>query len=148
MKNLKIIFWTIIIAIFVVLFYYNWFNQTEMPKILELKINETILKAEIADTPIKQEKGLSGKMELNDDQAMLFIFSKLGYYNFWMKDMNFPIDIAWLDENKKIIHIENAVSPATYPKSFNSSRPSLYVLETSANFFMEHKIKIGDLVNF
>ena len=37
---------------------------------------------------------------------MLFIFSQPDFYPFWMKDMKFPIDIIWLDENLQIINIE------------------------------------------
>lgn len=119
-----------------------------MPKILEIKIGEIALKAEVADTPVKQEEGLSGRAKLDENQVMLFVFSKSGYHSFWMKNMNFPIDLAWIDEHKKIIHIESNVSPNTFPKIFNSPIPSLYVLETRANFFIEQGIKIGDLVNF
>ena len=31
---------------------------------------------------------------------MLFVFSSPGIQNFWMKDMNFPIDIIWISGGK------------------------------------------------
>jgi uncharacterized protein len=68
------------------------------------------------------------------------VFDREGYQGFWMKEMNFPIDIVWLNKDKKIVHIEHNVSPDTYPKIFNpnnefNNEKSLYVLETNANFF-------------
>jgi uncharacterized protein len=113
-----------------------------------LKIGQISLNVEIADTDAKREQGLSGKKELAENEGMLFVFNREGYYGFWMKDMNFPIDIAWLDKNKKIIYIEKNVSPETYPKIFNSSAPSLYVLEVHAEFLGKNNIKIGNFVAF
>ncbi|MFH0804319.1 MAG: DUF192 domain-containing protein [Candidatus Zambryskibacteria bacterium] len=113
-----------------------------------LKINEVTLNVEVASTDVERERGLSGKEGLKENEGMLFEFDREGNYGIWMRDMNFPIDIAWLDKNKKIIHIESDVLPETYPKVFNSSTPSLYVLETGANFFESNKIKIGDVAEF
>lgn len=121
-------------------------QEPTVPKTLE--IGGTILNIGVADTDIKRELGLSGKEGLKDDEGLLFVFDTEGYYGFWMKDMNFPIDIAWLDKNKQIIYIESNVSPTTYPKVFSPSAPSLYVLETKANFFENNKIKIGDVAEF
>ena len=113
-----------------------------------LKIGPITLNIEVADTEAKRMKGLSGKEELKENEGILFVFDREGYYGFWMKNMNFPIDIAWLDKSKKIIHIEKNVLPESYPKVFNSLVPSLYVLETKANFFEKSEIKIGDVAEF
>lgn len=144
-----------VIGVIVLAFAYNFLAQSQKNEQKQeenvtktLKIGEITLNVEIADTATKRERGLSGKIWLREDEGLLFVFEKEGYYGFWMKDMNFPIDIAWLDKDKKIIHIEKAVDPKTYPKIFNPTAPSLYVLETSANFFENSKIKIGDFAEF
>ena len=56
--------------------------------------------------------------------------------------------MAWIDKDKKIIHMEANVQPQTYPKIFNSNVTSLYVLETPAGFLMQNNVKIGDQVAF
>lgn len=157
--------WLVIIVLLLLFSALNFWNENQkadrenrnfrsFPKKLEeeaiktVKIGGVILNVEVADTSTERIKGLSGKEELSEDEGMLFVFDKEGYYGIWMKEMNFPIDIVWLDKNKKIIHVENAASPETYPKAFTSSSPALYVLETSANFFKSHKIKIGDIAEF
>ena len=118
-----------------------------------LKIDNITLNIAVANTETEREQGLSGKSELAENEGMLFIFDTEGYYGFWMKDMNFPIDMAWLDKNKKIIYIEKNVLPETFPKVFyalENNTPILnqYVLETKANFFEKSGIKIGDFAEF
>lgn len=114
----------------------------------EVIIGSHVLKVKIADTNEERMQGLSGKENLEEDEGLLFIFTKPSKYGFWMKDMNFPIDIAWIDKNKIIIHIESDVATTTYPKVFYPNEDALYVLETRASFFEKNKIKIGDIVNF
>jgi len=150
----KIFTWpAVIVAFFLLAAFSFWAKDEEsvkpvLPILKTVKIGEVVLDIEVADTETERIKGLSEKEILEENEGLLFVFDKGGYYGIWMKEMNFPIDIAWFDENKKITHIENAVSPETYPKVFNSFTPSLYILETNANFFVNHKIKIGDVAEF
>jgi len=118
-----------------------------------LKIRDITLNIEVVDTDAKREKGLSGKLGLAENEGMLFVFDAEGYYGIWMKDMNFPIDIVWLDKDKKIVYIEKNASPDTYPKVFYAQKNSLpililYVLETPSGFLVKNNIQIGDFVAF
>jgi uncharacterized membrane protein (UPF0127 family) len=107
-----------------------------------------LFSVEIAKTEATRERGLSGHKPLLDNEAMLFVFPKPDFYSFWMKDMTFPIDIIWIDQNMTITHIENSLSPTTYPTTFESPQQSLYVLEVSAGEAEKLGIKVGDRVNF
>lgn len=98
------------------------------------------------DTATGRQNGLSHRRPLSSDEGMLFVFEKEGFYGFWMKDMLFSIDIIWIDANLKIVHIENNVSPQTYPKVFRPTSKSLYVLEILAGQSEISNIKIGDSV--
>jgi uncharacterized membrane protein (UPF0127 family) len=51
---------------------------------------------ELATTVIQQAKGLSGRTGLGENDGMLFLFNRPAIQSFWMKDMNFPIDIIWI----------------------------------------------------
>lgn len=97
-----------------------------------------------ADSEKERVTGLSGRESLGEDEGMFFVFEKEGYYGIWMKEMKFPLDIAWLDANKKIIHLEKSILPDTYPKVFNSNSKAQFVLEVNAGFFEKNKIKVGD----
>lgn len=101
----------------------------------------------VADTDDSRTQGLSGTIELLPDTGMLFIFDHPAKYSFWMKEMNYPIDIVWIDSDKKIVHIEQNVSPNTFPKSFSPTSPALYVLEVPAGFAQTNHIFIGDSIS-
>ena len=90
------------------------------------------IRVQIADSQKEREKGLSSRKNLASDEGLLFIFEKPGFYGFWMKDMTFPIDIIWLDENLRIVHVEKNISPETFPTIFSSPIPSQYVLEINS----------------
>ena len=102
----------------------------------------------IADTKLSRVHGLSSMEFLPKDSAMLFVFEDLDKYGFWMKDMKFPIDIIWADQDKKIVHIEKNISPSTYPRIFFPPQKSLYVLEANAFFTDENGFKVGNILNF
>lgn len=118
-----------------------------MLKILGGKYEKNI-EIELAQTPAERTRGLSGRKSLAPDHGMLFIFEKSGIYGFWMPDMLFSIDILWIDEEKKIVHIEKNVSPDSYPKIFTPTVAAKYVLEVPAGFSDENKIVVGNTVVF
>lgn len=102
----------------------------------------------IADTDATRELGLGGRASIPEDQAILFVFDKPDTYEFWMKDMQFPIDIIWLDAEKSIVFIESDVSPDSYPDStFAPEKESLFVIEANAGFVSNHNLKVGDKLN-
>ena len=74
---------------------------------------------------------------------MLFVFAEADRYGFWMKDMLFSIDMFWLDDKGQVVHLEEDVSPETYPDVFYPMVPARFVLETNAGFALEHSITIG-----
>lgn len=103
--------------------------------------------AYIADTPEERAKGLSNREYLREEDGMLFIFDEEGLYSFWMKDTLIPLDIMWIDEDLKIVHIEKNIRPETYPASYRSPVPARFVLEVNAFFSDTFNIKVGDRVS-
>ena len=123
-------------------------SQGQIEKTVTVSIGHKQIKAFVADTPELQEKGLGDRASITSDEAMLFIFQVPAPYGFWMKDMNFPIDMFWLDQSGRIIFIEANVLPSSYPEVFTPPSPAQYVLETQAGFAAENDLKIGDEVSF
>lgn len=119
-------------------------------KMIDIRISKsnTIYQVEVVSTPALRNLGLSHRSSLAPSTGLLFVFEEEGYYPFWMKDMNFPIDIIWLNKEKKIVHIEASVFPSTYPLSFVSTEPALYVLEIPAGSSNIDDIHIGDNIHF
>lgn len=114
----------------------------------KLVINNHVFEVDIVDNPILMQKGLSGRKSLAEKEGMLFVFTRLGKHEFWMKDMNFSIDIIWFNEEGKIVHIERSVSPSTYPRVFAPQSDALYVLEINSGLSDKIGLKMGDQFNF
>ncbi len=124
------------------------YQATESLKYSDLKINNTVIKVRIADTPMEQARGLSGLATLAQDKGLLFVFNQPTIPRFWMKEMRFPIDIIWIDEEKQIIGIEHNLSPNTFPQIYSPNAPIIYALEVNATWTKQHNINIGDFIHF
>ncbi len=107
---------------------------------------KTPLRVMVASTTADLQHGLSDRAALSPTEGMLFVFDKDDYQGIWMKDMNFPIDIVWLDKNGIIVDYAQNVKPDTYPKVFEPKVPARFVIETSAYFIESFVIKVGDHV--
>ncbi len=104
---------------------------------------------ERVSTDEARAKGLSGRKELSINYGMLFEFDAAGTHCMWMKSMNIPIDMIWVNEEKRIVKIEANVSPSTYPASFcNTDSSAQYVIETNAKVAESLGLKVGQQVTF
>jgi uncharacterized protein len=79
---------------------------------------------------------------------MLFVFDTDDYHGIWMKDMNYSIDIIWLDSGKTVVYMAEDVSPDTYPEVFRPDVPARYVVELSAGAAHRHGITEGQVADF
>lgn len=131
----------IIIAFFVFFFLVCRDNSVDH-QIIE--INGNFLKAEIATNKQTRKEGLSKREELDFNKGLLFIFDKLDYHSIWMKDMNFALDIIWMDEDGYIVDCKENVLPATFPEAFYPEKPAKYILEVKAGFISQQNLTIGD----
>jgi uncharacterized membrane protein (UPF0127 family) len=76
----------------------------------------------------------------------LFAFGSEGEHSIWMKDMNYAIDIIWVEKSGRIVHLKENATPESYPESFASPKPAWYVIEAPAGFVAKQGIEIGDEV--
>jgi len=118
-------------------------NSTELNETRLIKINDATITVEVVDTDETRRLGLSGRTELKEGTGMLFIFDRPAIYAFWMKDMRFPIDIIWIDENFVVVDIDKEVSPDTFPQSFSPEQAVQYVLELPAGSADKYRIDLG-----
>lgn len=110
------------------------------------------LQVEVADTNASRELGLSGRKKMGNDEGLIFIFDVPGRYGFWMKDMSFPLDIMWINQNGIVVNIERNVTPESYKekKTYINQADASYVLEINAGqaekfgLYLGSKIKIAD----
>jgi len=103
---------------------------------------------EIKDTPEERTLGLMFRDNLDEKDAMLFVFEQPGQYKYWMKNMKIPIDIIFLNENKEIVTIHKRVEPCTEEPCdlYDPDEPALYVIEVKAGFSERHNLAPGQKV--
>lgn len=104
------------------------------------------LQLEFSETQAERYQGLSGRQGLAPDEGMLFIFKQPGHYGFVMRNMNFPLDILWLDSNQKVVHIVQNAQPeaAQTLQTYRPDLPAQYVLEINAGLVAEYGISVDD----
>lgn len=116
-------------------------------------INKHTFQVELAQTEAQRVLGLSGRKTLGANNGMLFTFPTSDYPAFWMKNMNFPLDIIFIN-NDTIVTIKNNIQPA--PKgalnqnipTVTSTAPANKVLELNAGTAKKNGFKVGDKVTF
>ncbi len=115
----------------------------------KLTIGDGVYSARLATNQVNREKGFGNLDNLDSRRALLMVFPDDGLWGIWMKDMNFPIDIVWLNASKKVVYIEQNVSPDTgIDKTYYPHVPARYVLEMSAGNVKSKNIKLGQVATF
>lgn len=113
-----------------------------------LNIGGKTVSLEIADTDEKRTLGLSGRESLATGHGLLFIFDTRERYGFWMKEMRFPIDIVWIDDNWQVVGVDKVVLPETFPHMFYPPSAVKYVLELNAGEAQLLGIDTGSKLSF
>jgi len=117
-----------------------------------LSIDGATWTVELATTMVEQARGLSYRASLAPGAGMLFVFSRPGVQNFWMKDMRFPLDMIWIAGDGTVAGFaQDAPAPAPGTALWNlpvySSPPGVNeVLEVNAGTVAKYNIKVGDTV--
>ncbi len=136
-----------LIAVLAILgfFLYRGYNNVATSKV---QIGGETFYLEVADTDAARIQGLSERDGLAPNTGMLFVFDTDGNWRMVMRQMRFPIDIAWLDANKKIVHIKHTATPAEYPEEYKADSPTRYVIEVPSGTFKRLHVQAGDSISF
>ena len=115
----------------------------------EVHVGSGVFNMRLAVTDAERKQGLSGVDKLSANEGLLMDFQTDNTWGIWMKDMNIPLDIVWLDHDKKVIYIVTDASPDLgTSKTFAPTDPARYVLEVPAGTVKNAAIKIGDAATF
>jgi len=108
------------------------------------------ISVEVADKVEKRSLGLGKRSGLENGWGMLFVFEKRKQHGFWMIDMQFPLDIIWLD-NHRSVHILRNVQPAksgVIPPVMTPPVAGNFVLEINAGRADELKLQVGQRLKY
>lgn len=103
---------------------------------------EVEVSVEIAGTDAERQRGLMERTELAEERGMLFVFEEEQELSFWMKDTLIPLSIAYIDEEARIVDIQDMepLDESGHP----SAEPAQYALEVNQGFFDERGVEVGD----
>lgn len=113
----------------------------------EVTIGIHRIQVEVADTPDRMNRGLSGRSRLAEGRGMVFPYARADRHGFWMYEMHFDIDIVWIrgdrivDVTSRAPHDPSGDLPVYRPRS-----PADLVLEVPAGTAESLGWKIGDRV--
>lgn len=112
---------------------------------VKLSIGDATITVEVADTDATRMVGLMYRDSLPVDRGMLFIFSESKYQTFYMRNVKFPLDIAFLREDGTIDEIKR-MKAASADRTYSQHKVR-YVLEMNAGWFESHGIGPGKRVD-
>ena len=115
-------------------------------RVVQLKIDNSSLFAEVADTPQTSANGLMFRDSLREDHGMLFIFDKPRTASFWMKNTTIPLSIAYIDFAGKIREIRS-MKPLDETLIVSASPDILFALEVNEGWFKRHGISAGEKIS-
>lgn len=114
-----------------------------------VKVGDGVFNASVAKTSAERTKGLSGVSKLSSNQALLMVFPSDGKWQIWMKDMKIPLDIVWLNQDKKVVYIVEAALPSDSTHViFTPKVDAKYVVELTAGTVVTKAIKLGQIASF
>lgn len=102
---------------------------------------------EIADNQEDITQGLMYRKQMDEDQGMLFLMEDADFQSFWMLNTYIPLDIIFIDEQRRIVNVRANTKPLT-TDPVSSTGPARYVLEVNAGYAQRHGLRAGDLVEW
>ena len=108
------------------------------------------LQVEVMVEDADRALGLMFRSSLPEDRGLLFVFDDVDFHGIWMKNCRFPIDIIWLDEQRRIVHVAEGAPPCRADPCpvFEPLRRASYVLELNAGQAGREEAVVGAEVSF
>jgi uncharacterized membrane protein (UPF0127 family) len=137
---------TLVIVLVVGTFFFTFWPSLSKT---DLILGDGVFKASLALDDQSRQQGLSGTDSIANNEALVMAFPADDRYGIWMKDMNYPIDIVWLDSNKRVIDLVKNVSPDESTTVVHKPKsPARYVVELKAGTVNNKAIHINSKATF
>jgi uncharacterized membrane protein (UPF0127 family) len=121
-------------------------NLDQLYEKAQFKLGAAKFTAYIADDEQKRAQGLMYIEKLPENTGMLFVFEQEQPLNFWMKNTLIPLSIGFFSGKGKLVDQQEmrpgSVMSLDVP-TYKSRKDGLFALEMNADWFEEHKVKMG-----
>jgi uncharacterized membrane protein (UPF0127 family) len=121
------------------------------PQVVPLTLpSGKVLQVEVMVGDEDRAMGLMFRPELPLDRGLLFVFEETDFHGIWMKNCRFPIDIVWLDDRRRVVHVAEAVPPCANEPCpvYQPMRKAHYVVEVNAGQARREKAAVGAELKF
>lgn len=124
--------------------------ETKRVKVVKESGEEFPIEVYIADDQEKRTEGLSVFSEISTNQGMLFEFTEDSLQGFWMKDVKYSLDIAFVNAQKEIIYLKKSADTCLEGNCtvYSPNQAYRYVLEANAGWFDNRGLGEGDKLDF
>lgn len=122
-------------------------NAQDRPQKLpttQLTAGMHLIRAEIADEEGERQIGLMHRPSMPVNEGMIFVFERPEVQCFWMRNTLIPLSIAFLDDEGRIVNIEE-MKPLS-DDSHCSKKPVRFVLEMNKGWFDKRGLKPGSVI--
>jgi uncharacterized membrane protein (UPF0127 family) len=126
-------------------------HAAAQPQVLPLTLpSGKVLQAELMVKDEDRAMGLMFRPSLPLDRGLLFVFDEVDFHGIWMKNCRFPIDIVWLDEEHRVVHVSEAVPPCKAEPCpvYTPMKKAAYVVEINAGQARREKATLGSRLTF
>jgi len=109
-----------------------------------------VLQVEVMISDEDRAMGLMFRPSLAADHGMLFLFGQSDFHGIWMKNCKFPIDIVWLDEDRKVVAVKEGAPPCKAEPCpvYQPMRRASWVIEMNSGQARREKVVRGASVSF
>ena len=114
--------------------------SAQMPRI-ELSAGFYRIEAEVAANDPHRAQGLMHRRSMPPNHGMLFVFPQAARHCMWMRNTFLPLSVAFLDEEGRILNIEN-MQPET-EDNHCAAKAARFALEMNLGWFSSKGIKPG-----
>ena len=119
-------------------------QQNQKFESISLTAGMHVIKAEIAATDAERQQGLMYRKKMAVNEGMIFVFEQPASVCMWMKNTPLPLSVAFIDDNGKIINIEDMTPQTT--QSHCAAKSVSYALEMNQGWFKQKNIKPGIVI--
>ncbi len=119
-------------------------NAQQAFKVTKLLAGMHTINAEVAANDAERQQGLMNREKMAPNAGMVFVFDQPGKQCMWMKNTPLPLSVAFLDEQGKVINVED-MQPKTLA-THCSGRPAKFALEMNLGWFKQRNIKPGSTI--
>ena len=120
-------------------------QQNKKFAVIPLTTGMHVIQAEVVATEAERQQGLMFREHMAQNEGMVFLFGAPAGVCMWMKNTLIPLSVAFIDDNGKIVNIEN-MKPQSL-ESHCSKKPVRYALEMNEGWFKQKNIKPGSTID-